>query len=96
MKGRPRYFDVTRQSKHYDAQGEFIRAWLPELKHVPLEYIHEPWLMTDSQREECNLRLGIDYPVPITKLKQPRLSAEDATKLRIEKMRKKRSRKARQ
>ncbi|KAK3286441.1 hypothetical protein CYMTET_6008 [Cymbomonas tetramitiformis] len=30
-------------SKAVDPTGDFVRAWLPELAKLPLEYLHQPW-----------------------------------------------------
>ena len=27
-----------------DPEGHFVRRWLPELRHLPTEYIHCPWV----------------------------------------------------
>ena len=43
--GRINYFNVLRQSHQYDRNGEFIRLWVPELRNVPENYIHDPWNM---------------------------------------------------
>ena len=37
-----RIFNPTTQGQRFDADGEFIRRWLPELKDVPAKAIHEP------------------------------------------------------
>lgn len=37
-----RVFNPITQSKKFDAEGNFIRKWLPELAHIPTKYIHEP------------------------------------------------------
>jgi deoxyribodipyrimidine photo-lyase len=41
--GRVNHFNITKQSKDYDPQGDYIRHWLPELAQVPTARIHEPW-----------------------------------------------------
>ncbi|MEO2268509.1 FAD-binding domain-containing protein [Pseudoalteromonas sp. YIC-656] len=41
-----RMYNPVTQGQKYDAQGHFIRKWLPELDHVPSAYIHTPWLYT--------------------------------------------------
>ena len=60
-----RIFNPILQSKKFDPQGIFIRKWIPELKKVPQEYIHEPWTMPLDQQQECNCVIGKHYPNPI-------------------------------
>ena len=38
---------------------------MPELKNTPNEYIHEPWLMSQSLQESVKVKIGIDYPLPL-------------------------------
>ncbi len=38
-----RIFNPVLQSKKFDADGEYIRTYVPELKDVPAAYIHAPW-----------------------------------------------------
>jgi deoxyribodipyrimidine photo-lyase len=63
--GRLNRFNIVKQSKDYDQLGDYVRLWLPELKDVPTNLIHEPWKMTQFQQVEFNVRLGVDYPHPI-------------------------------
>ncbi|KAG7364804.1 DASH family cryptochrome [Nitzschia inconspicua] len=65
--GRLNRFNIVKQSKDYDQHGDYVRLWLPELKDVPTQFVHEPWKMTQFQQMEYNCRLGVDYPNPITK-----------------------------
>jgi deoxyribodipyrimidine photo-lyase len=58
-------FNIVKQSKDYDQNGDYVRRWLPELKEVPTEFVHEPWRMTQFQQTEFNVQLGVDYPNPI-------------------------------
>lgn len=64
-RGRINRFNIIKQSRDYDQFGEYVRLWLPELKDVPLEFVHEPWKMTKFQQIEYNCHLGVDYPNPI-------------------------------
>lgn len=63
--GRLNRFNIAKQSKDYDQHGDYVRRWIPELKNVPNEFVHEPWKMTSFQQTECNVRLGVEYPNPI-------------------------------
>ncbi len=53
-----RYFNPYLQSKEHDAQCEYIKQWIPELKDVPPEDIHN-WEPTWEKHKECG------YPKPI-------------------------------
>ncbi|MDG3086133.1 deoxyribodipyrimidine photo-lyase [Vibrio hannami] len=57
--GQPyfRIFNPITQSEKFDAQGEFIRQWVPELANVPDKYIHKPWQWISFD--------SLNYPAPI-------------------------------
>lgn len=63
-----RIFNPTTQGEKFDAQGTFIRYWLPELQDVPNKYIHTPheWAAINN--------IALDYPEPIVNHKQARLA----------------------
>lgn len=63
--GRLNRFNIVKQSKDYDQHGDYVRLWLPELKDVPNEFVHEPWKMTQFQQKQFNVNLGVDYPNPL-------------------------------
>ena len=65
--GRLNRFNIVKQSKDYDQHGEYVRHWIPELKDVPTQFVHEPWKMNQFQQMEYNCNLGVDYPNPIIK-----------------------------
>ncbi|MGB1257090.1 MAG: deoxyribodipyrimidine photo-lyase/cryptochrome family protein [Thiolinea sp.] len=60
-----RMYNPVKQSQDQDAQGIFIRRWLPELARVPTEFIHEPWGMPWSLQQEIGCIIGTHYPEPI-------------------------------
>lgn len=63
--GRVNKFNITKQSKDYDPQGDYIRHWCPELKNVPASRIHEPWLMSKEEQQLYGVTIGVDYPQAI-------------------------------
>ena len=60
-----RIFNPILQGIKFDPAGSFIRSWVPELKRVPDEYIHEPWKMPQDIQSRSMCRIGIDYPNPV-------------------------------
>lgn len=60
-----RIYNPIKQSKEKDKNAEFIKRWVPELKNLPLNFIHEPWTMTEMDMLMHEFRLGVDYPYPI-------------------------------
>lgn len=64
-----RIFNPTLQGKRFDPQGSFIRAWLPQLRHVPDRFIHEPHLWTNEAQ--------LDYPKPVVDHRFARQRAMD-------------------
>jgi deoxyribodipyrimidine photo-lyase len=65
-----RWFNITKQSKDYDPQGDYLRHWLPELKSLSSGQIHEPWKLSQGDQKRLNVRLGVDYPSPVVDLFQ--------------------------
>ena len=73
-----RIYNPIKQSQEKDPQGTFIQEWLPELAHLPLAYLHEPWKMSTLEQEMYQCKIGIDYPLPIIDAQK---AAEHARKI---------------
>ena len=67
---RNRYFNIVGQAQKYDSDGEYVRHWLPELKYVPDEFVHEPWKMSEDQQKLNECIIGEDYPKPMIDLEK--------------------------
>lgn len=65
-----RYFNIPKQSKDYDPEGDYVKHWLPELEGVPARKVHAPWTLQPVEQKRFNLRLGVDYPNPIVDLQK--------------------------
>jgi len=75
--GRVNRFNIVKQSKDYDKEGDYVRHWCPELSTLPKQFVHEPWMMTSEQQNLYGVKLGIDYPIPIIKPNMPNPYAKD-------------------
>ncbi len=60
-----RIFNPVAQSQRFDAEGKFIRRYLPALAAMPSELIHAPWLARPVDLAGAGVELGRDYPLPI-------------------------------
>lgn len=60
-----RIFNPVTQSKKFDADGKFIRRYVPELANCPAKAIHAPWLMGGADQRAAGITIGADYPAPI-------------------------------
>jgi deoxyribodipyrimidine photo-lyase len=57
-----RVFNPVLQGEKFDPLGDYVREWVPELKHIPKKYIHNPWLAPEDILVTAKVTLGIDYP----------------------------------
>jgi deoxyribodipyrimidine photo-lyase len=55
-----RHFNIISQARKYDADGKFIKYWLPELSDTPISYIHNPFENIESHSID-----GRNYAKPI-------------------------------
>ena len=70
-----RIFNPVLQAERFDPKRAYLRTWLPELRLLPDEWLHRPWLAPPSVLEAAGVHLGTTYPAPIVDL---RLSRERA------------------
>jgi deoxyribodipyrimidine photo-lyase len=60
-----RIFNPISQSEKFDADGKFIRRYLPQLAQLPTADIHAPWLASPMTLQAAGVELGKTYPQPI-------------------------------
>ncbi|MDP1955247.1 MAG: deoxyribodipyrimidine photo-lyase [Polaromonas sp.] len=60
-----RIFNPTSQSEKFDAEGKFIRKYLPQLAGLAGPDLHSPWLAKPVALAAAGVRLGDNYPHPI-------------------------------
>lgn len=73
-----RIFNPVTQAKRFDADGVYVRRWVPEIARLPTKYLHAPWTAPDDVLLDAGIRLGVDYPRPIVDHAQARERALQA------------------
>ncbi|MFB6255761.1 MAG: DASH family cryptochrome [Haloplanus sp.] len=62
---RNRSFDVLSQARRYDPNAEYVKRWCPALEPLSPEAAHAPWTLTEAERVDRGVELGVDYPTPM-------------------------------
>ena len=57
-----RIFNPTSQGEKFDPNGTYVKEWVPELSRVPAKFIHQPWKLSDAEREHLGCA---EYPSPV-------------------------------
>jgi len=60
-----RIFNPVLQGEKFDAEGSYVRRWVPELAKMSASHIHRPWDATDEALRKADVALGETYPRPI-------------------------------
>jgi len=86
-----RIYNPIKNSLQYDANGDFIKQWIPELSAVPSNLVHEPWKMSLMEQNLYGVHIGVHYPPPIVDIELTRKVASEivwglkkTTKVQIE------------
>ena len=72
-----RIYNPVKNSKDHDKDGIFIKKWVPELKNVPDEFIHEPWKISEMESKFYQFKIGNDYPLPIVDINETSKKAKN-------------------
>ena len=73
-----RMYNPVKQSLDHDPEGLFIKTWVPELREVPIEHIHNPHLMSLEEQRNCGVIIGSHYPAPMIELESAARHAREA------------------
>ncbi|HQU05168.1 MAG TPA: deoxyribodipyrimidine photo-lyase, partial [Acidocella sp.] len=75
-----RIFNPVLQGLKFDADGAYVRRYVPEIANLPAKYIHAPWDAPESELTKARIALGKTYPRPIIALSEGRERALAAYK----------------
>lgn len=78
-----RVFNPITQGPKFDASGDYVRTYCPELAKLPTKYIHRPWEAPPIELASAGIKLTETYPAPIIDHKLGReraLTAYEAVK----------------
>ena len=60
-----RIFAPVLQGEKFDAHGDYVRHWVPELARLPVKWMHRPWEAPVDVLAAAGVALGESYPRPI-------------------------------
>jgi deoxyribodipyrimidine photo-lyase len=67
-----RVFNPVLQGFKFDAAGDYVRRWVPELSRLDAAHIHAPWDAPPLALRQAGVVLGETYPHPIVDLAEGR------------------------
>lgn len=73
-----RIFNPILQGEKFDPEGNYVRAFVVEVKKLPDASVHKPWEATRATLETAGVRLGETYPWPIVDHREARRRALSA------------------
>ncbi|MBP9837330.1 MAG: deoxyribodipyrimidine photo-lyase [Proteobacteria bacterium] len=57
-----RIFNPISQGEKFDPEGEYVKRWCPELRALPLKFIHQPWSASLEVLKAAGVIIGENYP----------------------------------
>ncbi|MCH9808429.1 MAG: DNA photolyase family protein [Alphaproteobacteria bacterium] len=75
-----RVFNPVTQGQKFDAGGDYVRQWVPEIAALPDRFVHAPWTAPPLELTAAGIELGTTYPHPIVDHAQARNRALDEYK----------------
>jgi deoxyribodipyrimidine photo-lyase len=67
-----RIFNPVTQGERFDADGAYVRRWVPEVAKLRDKWVHKPFEAPDDVLTDAGIALGETYPRPIVELKESR------------------------
>ena len=58
-----RVYNPVKQAQDHDPHGQFVKRWLPHMRHVPQAWLFQPWLMPQPMHSPDGICLDIIQPL---------------------------------
>ena len=58
-----RVYNPIKQAQDHDPHGQFVKRWLPHMRHVPQAWLFQPWLMPQTMHSSEGVCIDIVQPV---------------------------------
>ena len=75
-----RIFNPVTQGERFDADGSYVRQWVPEVARLPDQWVQQPFAAPTEALCAAGIELGKTYPKPIVDLKHSRQRALEAAR----------------
>ena len=72
---KDRKYILLNSNKELDNDGEFIKKWVPELKNLPINLVHEPWKINNFEEKIYDFYIGKSYRNRVVDIKETYKSA---------------------
>lgn len=73
-----RIFNPVSQGQKFDADGHYVRRFIPEIAGLPNKYLFNPWQAPKEILAAAGVKLDANYPSPIVDIKLSREQALQA------------------
>jgi len=60
-----RKFNIVKQGLDYDADGDYVRIWVPEVAGIRDGRVHHPWTMSANDLAKAGVEFDVSYPKAI-------------------------------
>ena len=70
-----RIYNPVKNSMEHDKDGEFIKKWVPELRNLPINLVHEPWKINNFEEKIYDFYIGKSYRDRVVDIKETYKSA---------------------
>jgi deoxyribodipyrimidine photo-lyase len=79
-----RVFNPVSQGEKFDADGAYVRHYVPEIAALPDKFLHAPWTAPPPVLAGAGMEPGKTYPLPLIDLAEGRARALDTYKRTVQ------------